>query len=78
MLQRQREAGQLVLYRGIRSDDVIGRGTRLTPLGINRHFFFILFILTHILLLFFFFKQYNIIITNITSTYSICDEINKK
>lgn len=29
MLQRQREAGQLVLYRGIRRDDVIGRGTRL-------------------------------------------------
>lgn len=39
LLQWQREAGQLVLYRGIRRDDVIGRGTRLTSLGITRHFF---------------------------------------
>lgn len=38
VLQWQREAGQLVLYRGIRGDDVIGCGTRLTSLGINRLF----------------------------------------
>lgn len=38
VLQWQREAGQLVLYRGIRCDDVIGRGTWLTSLGITRHF----------------------------------------
>lgn len=52
LLQWQREAGQLVLYRGIRRDDVIGRGTRLTSLGITRHFFPTL---THIIIHFFFF-----------------------
>lgn len=64
VLQWQREAGQLVLYRGIRGDDVIGRGTRLTSLGITRHFFL------HWPIFFIFFFHYTY--THLYLVYYIC------